>query len=338
MGRRRAKNDQRFFYDGYLQVADNGGGTYVWDCMESIATRPLAWTHFLDVEERSVDSSVTQHFFYTHDGNKNVSEVIVPSGTADAHYEYSPFGAVILQSGGFAATNLLRFSSEYVDNDVAAMYYNYRSLDSLTGRWIVFDFIEEHGGLNLYAFVRNDALGQYDVLGNRRSNLPGIILDGLCEDAYNYAKGRLETAQEIRAWDRYTNHGARGRSRDIELTSTEVKEIAESIGDVVAFVDSKRRACKGTLTVSDSNSIGGAAPRPWVGAIGGVSIRVVTHCSNGCFSFEYHINDLYDFDIKGFDTSRTITGELKTIMVNWTQFCLQCDWESFYHKGSYYGE
>ena len=37
----------------------------------------------------------------------------------------------------------------------------------MTGRWINRDPIEEKGGVNLYVFVRNDALIRYDVLGLR---------------------------------------------------------------------------------------------------------------------------------------------------------------------------
>ena len=75
-----------------------------------------------------------------------------------------------------------------------------------------------------------------------------------------------------------------------------------------------------------------------VAFIGGVSVGVTTSCANGCFPFEYRINDLYDFDIKGFKASRTFTGEKNTILVNLAQSCLQCDWKSFYHKGTYRGK
>lgn len=275
-----------------------------------------------------------------HDGNKNVTDVIAANTVATqlAHYDYAPFGAVRAQSGSRAAANPYRFSSEFADDTLGLVYYNYRHYEPATGRWHTFDVFGENGGLNLYGFIQNDALRQCDVLGNRRSSTLGIVLDDLCEYAYNYARRQLETQQEIQAWDRYTNHGPREKDRDITLTPSEVRDISESIADVVAFVNSKRCACKGNLTISDSKSIGGTAPSPWVGAIGGVSVEVVTHCSNGSFSFEYHINDLYDFDIKWFATSRTISGELKTIAVNWTQFCLQCNWKSFYHKGSYDGK
>ena len=43
MGRRRAKNGRRFFYDGYLQIADDAGNAYMWDPAEPVAARPLAW-------------------------------------------------------------------------------------------------------------------------------------------------------------------------------------------------------------------------------------------------------------------------------------------------------
>ena len=74
MGRRRAKNVQQFFYDGYLQVADNGGNVYSWDRAERIATRPLAW-YFAD--------SVA---CYVHDGNKNVCAKMHPDSEARKKY------------------------------------------------------------------------------------------------------------------------------------------------------------------------------------------------------------------------------------------------------------
>jgi uncharacterized protein RhaS with RHS repeats len=45
------------------------------------------------------------------------------------------------------------------------LYYGYRYYDPKTGRWPSRDPIEEQGGLNLYGFVGNDGVNQYDVLG-----------------------------------------------------------------------------------------------------------------------------------------------------------------------------
>ena len=88
IGRRVTKNNQRFVYDGYLQIADNNGNEYVWDPTEKVATRPLVWS-LSHIEPFNFSTS-----FYTHDGNKNVSEVIVSNSTVVAHYEYAPFGLV----------------------------------------------------------------------------------------------------------------------------------------------------------------------------------------------------------------------------------------------------
>lgn len=92
MGRRITKNDQRFVYDGYLQIADNAGNAYIWDPTEPIATRPLVW-------QRSALDTRPSVLFYTHDGNKNVSEVISADSSLSAHYEYSPFGAITVSNG-----------------------------------------------------------------------------------------------------------------------------------------------------------------------------------------------------------------------------------------------
>ena len=45
------------------------------------------------------------------------------------------------------------------------MYYGYRFYDPETGRWPSKDPIEESGGLNLYGFVGNDGVNQWDILG-----------------------------------------------------------------------------------------------------------------------------------------------------------------------------
>ena len=151
MGRRREKNNQRFFYDGYLQVADNTGNSYIWDCTETIATRPLAWLR--------ADSSE----FYAHDGNKNVSDVIAADGSMAAHYEYSPFGAVITQRGESAASNPWRFSSEYAEDDTATVYYNYRHYEPVAGRWLQRDPIQMC--VSARSFLRSSVdMARFDLL------------------------------------------------------------------------------------------------------------------------------------------------------------------------------
>ena len=160
MGRRVTKNNQRFVYNGYLQIADNKGNAYVWDPTESVATRPLVW-----------NCSTFQPFnfstsYYTHDGNKNVSEIVAFDCSPTVHYEYAPFGAVSVQRGTSAASNPWRFSGEYADDDTATVYYNYRHYESVAGRWLRRDPEDERGGLNLY-YICN-CVNQTDVLGKNR--------------------------------------------------------------------------------------------------------------------------------------------------------------------------
>ena len=163
MGRRVTKNDQRFVYDGYLQIANfdlsatnsqlttNNLQLFIWDPAEPVATRPLAWNYD------------TSSVFYTHDGNKNVSEVVAKNGDIAAHYEYAPFGVVTMQCGGSASSNPWRFSGEFADCDTMTVYYNYRHYEPIAGRWNYRDPIAERGGINLYLSsnnsMANDRLG-----------------------------------------------------------------------------------------------------------------------------------------------------------------------------------
>ena len=137
--------------------------SFVWDPTEPVATRPLAWF-----------GSNAPPRLYTHDGNKNVSEVVAAaSGTnatveVVAHYDYAAFGAVLAQKGGCAETNPWRFSSEYEDTELGLDYYNYRHYEPVTGRWMRRDPI--------------DAFCLYVWCDNRPCNSSGVDVLGLTNE------------------------------------------------------------------------------------------------------------------------------------------------------------
>ena len=149
--------EERFVYDGYLCVqrldATQGNAVrteFVWDPTESVATRPLAM--------RAKNWGL--NLFYSHDGNKNVSEVFyhAPQNGIAAHYDYAPFGAVTRTS---SAT---RFSSEYHDAPLSLVYYNYRHYNPLAGRWLGRDPLHANF-LFVYGFLNNSPIHWIDFLG-----------------------------------------------------------------------------------------------------------------------------------------------------------------------------
>lgn len=82
-----------------------------------------------------------------------------------AHYEYSPFGKVLRQSGELAAANPLRFSTRYYESTTGLYYYGYRHYSPVLMKWINKDPIAEQGGVNLYAFCANNSIVFWDNFG-----------------------------------------------------------------------------------------------------------------------------------------------------------------------------
>ena len=164
MGRRVTKNNQRYIYNGYLQICNfystattSNYNYFIWDPTEPVATRPLVWN-------RNGDLS-----YYVFDGNKNVSEAIASNNDVAAHYEYTPFGALIVSRGTSASTNPFRFSSEYAEDDTATVYYNYRHYDSVMGRWLQRDVEESllEDCTFDYIYVGNQVGICFDHIGRR---------------------------------------------------------------------------------------------------------------------------------------------------------------------------
>lgn len=82
-----------------------------------------------------------------------------------ATFEYGPFGELLEESGPQASRFRHRFSTKPEEAETGLLYYGFRYYDPVKGRWPSRDPIEESGGLNIYGFVGNDGVNNWDYLG-----------------------------------------------------------------------------------------------------------------------------------------------------------------------------
>ena len=158
----------RYLYRDYLQVAecDLTGETpevvrsYIWDPSKPEATRVLSMTRW-----EANGTQVKEHLYCMHDAMKNVTSLFGEARGRRALYEYRPYGGLVTSEGNMAQENKFRFSSEYMDDELGLVYYNYRHLNPLDGRWISRDPIEEDGGWNLYSYIYNSPTISNDIIG-----------------------------------------------------------------------------------------------------------------------------------------------------------------------------
>lgn len=114
-------------------------------------------------------------YYPTFDGNGNISEYLTSAGAVAAHFEYDPFGNLVLSSGSNPNAFPFRFSTKPLDDVTGLYYYGYRWYNPLTGRWPSRDPIEEEGGLNLYWFVSNNGVVYTDYLGLIEVDDSGLV-------------------------------------------------------------------------------------------------------------------------------------------------------------------
>ena len=168
----------RYLYRDYLQVAecDLTGETpvlvrsYLWDPSEPEATRVLAMTRW-----EANGTQVKEHLYCMHDAMKNVTSLFGEAPGRRALYEYRPYGGLVTSEGNMAQENKFRFSCEYMDDELGLIYYNYRHLNPHDGRWISRDPVMEQGGWNLFAFVNNNGIINFDLVGLIDGGMGGII-------------------------------------------------------------------------------------------------------------------------------------------------------------------
>ena len=276
----------RFVYDGYLCIqrlnaASNNAIDLVfgWDPSEPVATRPLVLQKYGQY-----------NLFYTHDmrprrrrrvarrsvateprsgrkrpRNKNVSELVFfqqANGIA-AHYEYAPFGAVTATSKStpvtaydFCMYNPFRFSSEYADNALGLVYYNYRHYNPVDGRWTSRDVYNIIPNCD-YLFMNNAALLEFDYLGRKGMSVPyARTLRPRAFKKRNPGNRRLSAPQQKKGVLPYP-----------EPTPSPNKDTIEGIGNALDEMDDKYAL---PLDTRELDNIGGDYERKYLAETEGV--------------------------------------------------------------------
>jgi RHS repeat-associated protein len=158
----------RFIYDDWKLIAEvdaNGNAlrTRLWGLDLSGNDQAAAGVGGLLVIR---DVAAATNHFVSYDGNGNVVALVAQNGSLSARYDYGPFGEPVRVTGPFAASNSLRWSTKFTDDECGIVYYGLRSYNPSTGRWISRDPALERGGNNLYAFNFNNAITRIDGLGD----------------------------------------------------------------------------------------------------------------------------------------------------------------------------
>lgn len=184
------KSSRRWLYDGWNVIAEFTApsatstalirvNTFTWGLdlgdQDGIPRQRAGGVGGLLVQT-TVSGSVIERASY--DGNGNIVAWTKSTATAPtSRSEYDAFGNTVVSEG--TMPNAFGFSTKMQDTETGLYYYGYRFYDSVTGRWLSKDPIEEEGGGNLYGFVRNDGVNAQDKLGmlslsaKKKSETPG---------------------------------------------------------------------------------------------------------------------------------------------------------------------
>jgi RHS repeat-associated protein len=231
---------ERHLYRDYLRIAaldilDDAAAIHsvVWDPAESVATRPLLL---------SIPSGWHTYGF---DQVKNATELFDSSGSISAPYDYAPFGEASL-GFGFGSVepfNPITFSSEIVDSCLGLIYYNWRFLNVLDGRWISRDPVEIDNDADLYLLCKNRTIDISDLLGLSGECNPSSFLKGITDPkrAWDIVKEKfpndpVRQKMEIKKWEKAL--GLRRSTLTVKIKSLAkgCAKITKTCGSIVIFI------------------------------------------------------------------------------------------------------
>lgn len=116
----------------------------------------------LHIDEPICMITPQEKYFYHTDVQGSVVALSDHTGSLTEVYAYSPFGKTN-QTG--TSGNPYLYAGRRLDTETGLYYYRSRHYDAETGRFVQPDPIGIQGGLNLYAYVKNNPVNLLDPLG-----------------------------------------------------------------------------------------------------------------------------------------------------------------------------
>jgi len=115
-------------------------------------------------DTKVTDSSVNT-YFAVGDANGNVTEYLDNTGAVKAHYAYSAFGEITVQSGVMSDAFTHNFSTKPFDKETDLSVYELRYYKAPWATWLSRDPAEEQDGNNIYIMCGNNVVNRVDKLG-----------------------------------------------------------------------------------------------------------------------------------------------------------------------------
>tara|TARA_R100000027_G_scaffold17378_2_gene12564 strand:- start:465 stop:6296 length:5832 start_codon:yes stop_codon:yes gene_type:complete len=163
------EDDLCYLWDGWLLLAEIDGAngmperTYAWGADVGASLRASGGVGGLAFA-RDWERLETTVPLYGSNGNVR-GYWSVDEETLVAEYDYGAFGEPLQVNIDGDRELPFGFSTKYTDSFSGLLYYGFRYYDPETGRWLSRDPLGEFSALNIYAFISNDPLNDFDLIG-----------------------------------------------------------------------------------------------------------------------------------------------------------------------------
>jgi RHS repeat-associated protein len=140
--------------------------TFVWSgnsiAEERDSTGANVTKRFFAEGEQRIGGTDSGKYYYTRDHLGSVREVSDASGLLKGQYDYDAWGNSVVIKGKMQVN--FGYTGHYFHQPSGLNLAMYRGYSPALGRWISRDPIGEAGGLNVYAYVFNNAISYADPL------------------------------------------------------------------------------------------------------------------------------------------------------------------------------
>ena len=109
------------------------------------------------------DGNFDTTYYFHQDGLGSVTAMTNGSGAIVQTYTYDSFGNIVNQTG--SVENSYTYTGREWDQEAGLYYYRARYMDPTTGRFLSEDPIGFDGGINFYAYVKNNPVNLTDPTG-----------------------------------------------------------------------------------------------------------------------------------------------------------------------------